>query len=346
MALTTSSVQIFGLKQSEVRALDQAADSVRGALLPDPIAATAMTVSAFAVQPDLPSNVVGVGIGSKINTSGAQVPSIHVLVRHKVGPDALSSGRLIPETISGFPTSVVETGEIAALFNKHFSPVPAGVSIGNCTLSMAGTLGCFVTEDQSPGQPLILSNNHVLALVNSSLPGTTIPQPGLLDGGACPAAVIASLKRFHPINFGSINLIDAAIADVSRSAATDQRVLRNSAGTLFDKLVGPHVAPALGMLVQKSGRTTGHTTGVITLVGTSVNVNMGSPTAPSIARFDQQFQVVGSGTVFSRPGDSGSLVTTLAKNQPSGLLFAGGGGNTFCNDIGNVLTIMGLSILY
>ena len=69
--------------------------------------------------------------------------------------------------------------------------------------------------------------------------------------------------------------------------------------------------PTVGMGVQKSGRTTGHTTGTIGSVNTSVNVqyqkNCGSGKKTTIS---YQNQVVINSNTFSAGGDSGSLILT------------------------------------
>jgi len=160
--------------------------------------------------------VVGVGIGEKDENG---VPTgrlaVKVLVKekrpdHRVSPDAL-----VPRDVGGVPTDVEETGEIRAfMFTARRRPAPCGVSIGNCLRVMAGTLGCLVTRSN---QLFILSNNHVMALVNTSPLNAGIPQPGRLDGGVCPQDIIARLTQFVPINFAPAanNLVDAAIARTS-----------------------------------------------------------------------------------------------------------------------------------
>jgi hypothetical protein len=183
---------------------------------------------------------------------------------------------------------------------------------------MAGTLGCLVTRS---GQLFILSNNHVIALVNSSPLGVGIPQPGRLDGGVCPPDIIARLTQFVPINFAAAanNVVDAAIARTSPNLV-NRRILRPG-GVLQPIGAGGLVLPAFNMQVQKSGRTTQYRRGFIDLVNTTVNVNY----APlgGVARFVGQFRVRGIGSIFSDRGDSGSLVTSFPQNRPVGLLFAG-----------------------
>lgn len=294
-------------------------------------------------EPYETSNVVGVGIGEKeIDGVPTGQLAVKVLVKEKRPENRVSSEALVPQTVDGVPTDVEQTGEIYAFrFTARRRPAPGGVSIGNCNLIMAGTLGCLVTRNS---QLFILSNNHVMALVNTSPLNAGIPQPGRLDGGVCPQDIIARLTQFVPINFaaGADNLVDAAIARTS-PALVDRRILRP--GGVLQAIAPGTAVPALGMRVQKSGRTTQYRRGAIDLVNTTVNVNY----APlgGVARFVRQFRVRGAGSIFSDRGDSGSLVTTFPQNQPVGLLFAGNAANnvTFCNPIRAVLAAFGVTIV-
>jgi hypothetical protein len=240
------------------------------------------------------------------------------------------------------PTDVEATGEVwANMFTARLRPAPGGVSIGHCGAVMAGTFGCLVARG---GQLFLLSNNHVIALVNQGPVGVGVPQPGRLDGGACPSGVIARLSSFVPIVFGgAANLVDAAIARTSPELV-DRRLLRPLG--VRQPLVAPHVAPALNQRVQKSGRTTQYRRGFVDAINVTANVSY----APfgGVARFVRQFRVRGIGGVFSDRGDSGSLVTTFPGNQPVGLLFAGNAATdvTFCNPISAVLAALGVTIVY
>lgn len=335
--LKLEAVSRIAASQDEVDALSAAFDRFSETLLPQ---ATIEIAAAAEAHPEAPGNIVGVGIGEKI-TSGKRTgkPALKVLVREKVARDRLSESSLIPEAIDQVATDVEETGEIEAYqFRSKQRPVPGGVSIGNCTRNSAGTLGCYVRAGKVV---YLLSNNHVIALSNQSPEGTPIAQQARLDGGTCPADVVANLTRFILIDFAGTNEVDCAIAAVVSDSDVDRRELR-SAGTL-ETLNGPALEAAIGTDVQKSGRTTGWTKGVVDLVATSINVRYGSQ---GVARFDNQFRVSGSAGLFSDAGDSGSLVTTDDGNQPVGLLFAGGGGFTFCNDIQNVLSALAVTIYY
>ncbi len=349
--LTVESLEAIKATESDISALADAYEQLSTRLMPE---ATIAIAEAAVKHPDAPGNIVGFGVGEKI-TKGEPTgrPAVKVLVREKVDPDRLTEATMVPEAVDGIPTDVDETGEIVAYqFRDRHRPAPGGVSIFNCNVNAAGTLGCWVdgAGKKYEKQVCLLSNNHVIAMVNDSPAKAPIAQPGRLDGGVCPRDVIAELLRFIPIDFQGTNEVDAAIAASTESEFAEPRILRES-GRL-DKLASPNVTAKLNMKVQKSGRTTGWTQGAVDLLGVTVNVNYAPPGAPPrIARFDNQFRVTDpGGGAFSQAGDSGSLVTT-AENHPVGLLFAGGDTSTglkvtFCNHIDLVLTALSVTIHY
>ncbi len=148
-------------------------------------------------------NVVGFGKGFKVkNGVRTDTPSVTVLVEKKEDISSLSADELIPDTIDGVKTDVIEVGKVIALVEdpkKKFRPAPGGVSIGHYNIT-TGTLGAVV-KDNKTGHKLILSNNHVLANVNQGKVGDAILQPGAADGGKNPDDLIANLYNFIPIAF-------------------------------------------------------------------------------------------------------------------------------------------------
>lgn len=325
--------------ENELRSLSQARDEMEERLL---IAPAEMALAAAEEGPSGFGNIVGVGIGEKeVGGIPTGQLAVKVFVKEKLYDAEVSAEALVPRDLGGVPTDVDATGEVEAQrFAGRYRPAPCGVSIGNCAMAMAGTLGCLVTRQ---AKLYILSNNHVMALVNRAPVGAGIPQPGRLDGGVCSRDIIARLAQFVPISFGGTNVVDAAIAQTS-PALVDRRVIR--LGGMRQRLVAPEATPLLGMPVQKSGRTTQYRRGLIDAVSVTVNVSY----APlgGVARFANQFRVRGIGGIFSDAGDSGSLVTTYPANRPVGLLFAGSAGAnmTFCNDIRRVRAQLGVAIVY
>jgi len=227
--------------------------------------------------------------------------------------------RGIPKELDGIPVQVIVTGKIYALIDTSARvprPVPTGVSTGHPDIT-AGTIACRVKD--AGGNVYALSNNHIYANENRASIGDNVLQPGPSDGGVDPDDAIGTLAAFQRIRFSrrARNEIDAAIALSSTS------LLGNATPSPFDGGYGTPssitVGAVLSQQVQKFGRTTELTKGVITGVNVTVNVGYERGTA----RFVKQI-IVESGTPFIGGGDSGSLlVTDNADLNPVGLLFAG-----------------------
>ena len=286
-------------------------------------------------------NVQGVGVGLKI-TDGAVTtkPSVMVLVDQKLPKEVVGS-ELVPGTVNKVPTDVVSVGQLFAggaldsiepadegdtevqTLRARTRPVRPGYSVGHYRIT-AGTIGAGAYDlSPLPGKPpryYILSNNHVLANSNAARIGDPILQPGPVDGGRLPRDRIGSLSRFVPIRFndGSCNTVDAAVAEVPFEWL-DRDIYWNGY---------PRTAAAtakVGTLVKKTGRTTNFTTGRVTAINATVNVNYGSG---NVAKFCRQIVT----TDMSAGGDSGSLVLDW-QNNPIGLLFAGSSTATILNQI-------------
>ncbi|MCS6835907.1 MAG: S1 family peptidase [Anaerolineae bacterium] len=149
------------------------------------------------------SNVVGVAVGYR-ETGGEFTDELAVvaLVEQKKPKEALRPEDLVPRELDGAQTDVLEIGVMraqqASTPRSRWRPViPGGVSVGHHMVT-AGTLGALV-YDRATGEPLLLSNNHVLANSNDARPGDPIVQPGATDGGLSPADVVAHLLRFQPL---------------------------------------------------------------------------------------------------------------------------------------------------
>ena len=271
------------------------------------------------------ANVVGVGIGEKI-TGGLPVGrlSLKVYVEKKIKKSRLAKSDIVPLELSQIETDVEAVGKIKPLANTaRIRPAIGGVSIGHYKIT-AGTLGCLV-RDKKTGRNFILSNNHVLANSNSAKKGDIIIQPGAADGGKAPEDKIANLERWVEIDFTDVgNLVDSSLA-----APVSEEVVKPEIASIG----APRgVSKAkLKMIVQKSGRTTGHTMGKIKDVSATMKVRYGRKAAV----FRNQILT----TAMSQGGDSGSLVLDQ-KNRAVGLLFAGSDLATLCNPIQEVLKLL------
>ncbi len=194
-----------------------------------------------------------------------------------------------------------------------------------------GTLGSLVTDGF---KNYILSNNHVLARSGSGRAGDDISQPGLIDNGCyVPTNIVADLTAYP-----ALGRVDAATAAL-RPGMMDETGYILEIG-IPSRVI---VAPSVGLAVAKSGRTTGLTTGTISVIGATVTVQYqkGCGVGSLFTKTYSNQVIVGS-SGFSDAGDSGSLiVTNNACHQPVGLLFAGNSSITVANPIGDVLTQVG-----
>jgi hypothetical protein len=252
-------------------------------------------------------------------------PCITIYTEIKAHPKFVEDDKLLPPVYSGFAVDVVQSGILRdrlgsgleqALIDpkRRFRPAPPGVSIGH-TLVTAGTLGCLCTSANE--DRLILSNNHVLAAKNKGKKGDAIVQPGIIDGGNDPRDKIAELSNFVSLNFnGGENFVDAAVARPTDSNVVSPEIL--DIGRVRSVACNvPRFTP-----VQKSGRTTGHTSGSVAGVNATVRVNYREA---GIALFRGVYVITSppfTPTPFSAGGDSGSLIVTDS-NNPVALLFGG-----------------------
>ena len=247
------------------------------------------------------------------------------------------------------PVEVEVTGPIEAYTTNRsrFRPAPAGASVGHLRIT-AGTIGGWARGRSAERQRrlLMVSNNHVLANSNAASFGDAILQPGPADGGVNPADRMAILERFVVINFsaGAINFLDCATGWCWPDRIRRDHVYhRGSATAKFFRVGNTVIEPSVNMVVGKTGRTTDLTQGTIRATGVSVNVSYG---ASGVAHFRDQFSVRStSAGNFSAGGDSGSIVWQWnSRLSPVGLLFAGGGGTTFCNRMSRVVTALDITL--
>lgn len=247
--------------------------------------------------------------------------------------------------LSELPLVQIPVGVVDAFSHRmRMRPAPGGISVGHVAVT-AGTLGCLAIGNRAPrsGRLMILSNNHVLANSNAGRIGDCIVQPGTADGGRCPADQVAILESFVPINFsGGINYVDCATGWAWPDRVRRELMYLSNGRPVYFRAGSSPIAPAVNMIVGKTGRTTQLRQGRITVVGVTVNVNYGGG---RVANFRDQIAIGGTSGDFSAGGDSGSLIWQWATGwRPVGLLFAGGGGTTFGNRITRVLSALDVSL--
>ncbi|TMA45097.1 MAG: hypothetical protein E6J71_13375 [Deltaproteobacteria bacterium] len=304
--------------------------------------------TAFAVSVHPHDNVVGIGIGRKlVNGRPTDTPAVRFYVERKVAKGALPADLMLPKSVNGVATDVIESGRFRALPasvplpRRRLRPARPGGSVGfkfpdpaHAQYVMAGTFGAVA---EASGTRYILSNNHVLADENTLSIGGAIFQPGLLDNGDVGKDQIAKLTRFVPVKAGGGNTVDCAIAEV-----LDPKLVRATFLPKVGKLKSPEpIAAAEGMRVMKVGRTTGFTTGVVTDVSATLKVKYDL----GVVRFDDQVFLEGDRGAFSDRGDSGSLIVDRATHRPTALLFAGSPAFTAGNHVSAVLAELAVSVV-
>jgi hypothetical protein len=220
------------------------------------------------------------------------------------------------------------------------SNVDYDANLGQLTDCCGGTLGALLQD--TSGTQYVLSNNHVFARSDQAIPGETIIQPGLIDNGCTPYGVgpgtnpVATLTGYPSLSSPLTN-VDAAIARVTPGLVDPKgNILELGAkqldGTLaaappgISSTSGKGESASLGMMVAKSGRTTGLTCAAVSAVNVDVVVDYFTDCGETTHAMSKTFtnQIAIAGTSFSDAGDSGALVVDSTNAEPVGLFFAGG----------------------
>lgn len=191
----------------------------------------------------------------------------------------------------------------------------SSISVGNNR--EAGTLGALVLAGD--GGVYGLSNNHVSASCSFASVGMPILAPGVLDvasGGVSPFTIgyHTAALRLTPGSADNVDPktnLDAAIFRIA-----DPNIVSSFQGNAYDTpaVVGDM---ASGLSVEKVGRTTGHTRGIV--LGQIYGAHPIFYSAPlygfsGAISFDPVFAIAGEGDLFSDAGDSGSLITATGEN--------------------------------
>jgi len=314
------------------------------------------------------SNVIGMGKGNLVRKGNRVGKGLVVTVTKKLPLTELKSEDVVPRSVEGIQTDVIEVGDIKPLAvdrTKMHRPFPMGVSIGHKDIT-AGTAGCLVEKN---GVRCVLSNNHVLANSNAASVGDAILQPGKYDGGVVGTHEVARLLEFVEIEFmecqtsnlliqllnfiakrlGSgvkfnyttttpitSNLMDAAIAQLLDESIAEKKQLE------LGHIVSVGVVD-IDDIVKKSGRTTAVTTmGPVIMTDYEIMVSYGEGKQ---AYFTSQMLIEKEG--FSAGGDSGSVIVKGEGNVLTlvGLLFAGSETHTIASHIGNVIDVFGITVI-
>jgi len=300
--------------------------------------------------------VTGVDVGYKyVDGKKTDELAIRVYVQKKKPPAELSRSERIPKTMNGVKTDVIERTfvlqpyrirldeiEIKADTN-HYDPLKGGTSIGPCRAVggyvYAGTLGAIV-KDRDSGDPMLLSNFHVMCVDDGWSVGDDMTQPSRVDGGHCPADTVGALQRasLAGSTAGGGPGVDCAVA--SHDA-------RDYACEIIDIGEVKGVATAtVDMPVRKRGRTTGLTYGTVDTVDLTVKIDYGDGLGDVTLTKQIGIDVdPDKSAKIGDHGDSGSVVVN-DDNEVVGLYFAGSDSGDYgvANPIQAVLDALNVEI--
>lgn len=216
----------------------------------------------------------------------------------------------------------------------------------------AGTLGLLASKPD--GRLYGLTNNHVSGACNNAQPGLPILAPGPLDvsNEHCDPFSIGRHAELLPINDGIPENIDiSANRDAACFEINDPGRVTSYQGNRYDTPadVGE---PRPGLRVMKVGRTTGYTEGVVVAQSVSpvpVSYAVAEYGVKKTVFFSDVFIVHGLTELFSKPGDSGSLVVQVMPDgsfQSVGLVFAGNSrGESFILPLQPILDKLDLNVV-
>src|SRR5208282_2335506 len=266
--------------------------------------------------------VTGVDVGYKY-VKGQRTDEISIRV-HVAKKREVGAKDKIPDTFDGYKTDVIErTYVLQPLMKKledvapladtsHYPTLEGGVSIGPDRsvggYIYAGTLGAIV-KDNATGNPLLLSNFHVMCIDNGWHVGDQMDQPSLIDTGTHADGVGTLLRATLSGH------VDGAVSTLSGRPYKCEIVDIGA--------VNGTAAAVLGAPVRKRGRTTLLTYGFVDGLSSSVNIDYGD--GIGVRTLTDQIGVrpdTSHNAKFSDHGDSGSVVVD-ANGKVIALLFAG-----------------------
>lgn len=235
---------------------------------------------------------------------------------------------------------------------QHHGAFCCGCSIGVGPIPGAGTLGALVQD--ADGTLFGLTNNHVIGGCNHMAVGLPVVAPGPIDmrehqmDPFCAGHHSTSI----PLAFGIPGLVD------HRSNQDAALFQLSNPGLVTSMQRGRYDTPTTtapitaGMRVQKAGRTTGVTHGLV--IGQAVTA---TPVAYAISQvsfsgrafFEPVFLAQGEGALpFAERGDSGALVVCDRPDGTSasvGLVFAVAGDLTYILPIEPILHQLGVQLV-
>jgi hypothetical protein len=315
-----------------------------GLMMPDHVVAGSLPAPAAAGIPAIPGNVVDVLREKAISYIGFNEAANEVVV-YTTRAIAKKVKKTLPQAAAGNVTITYRIGSPAIVGKSpHFASTGAPASLHNgfyaCGSSIhvanragAGTLGCLVRL--ANGTLCGLSNSHVTASCNYAQTGLPIVAPGPVDAlpnGVDPFCVghherVLTMTHGTPDSLAGAHISNLDVALFKIKEANKVSSIQRLGGYDTPSVTAP-ITP--GTTVSKAGRTSGLTSGIVRAqIAGAVGVTYKMPELDIslVVFYEPVFAVEANTGYFSRPGDSGSLVTWLNPQNNTryavGLVFAG-----------------------
>lgn len=231
--------------------------------------------------------VTGVDIGYRVK-DGVRTDEVtlRIHLREKLPRRQVGTRMLIPKAFDGVPTDVIEAryepqgGTTTVVAPAAATGVRPGTSLG-VHGGPPGTLG-LVVRAQNVQYDCLLSARHILAPPNT-VPGTPVFAPSPADDALMATQVARLLRR------GAYT--DSALAMLAPGVPVDPR--QEPTGVV---LIGTG-EPVLGMRLEKCGRTTDVTRGIVDGIGSYGSTAFSFRVVPE----------ANGHAHFCLPGDSGAV---------------------------------------
>jgi hypothetical protein len=289
--------------------------------------------------------VHGMGIGR----ADAQARAIFVILVDQSWPPPQ-----LPQSIEGVAVRLEQRAPVRLLDGSpgcapcHRDQFPPPVMMGNSGGLQANNGACtmaFKACDLSSGRMVFVTNSHCNVITPAPSCGLATPglftddwvHPGLFEQMGDPYYIGDVAGHAAPTCPGNNNLTDA-------TKVTSPNTLTSMG--IRDVPFFPSITagdPLPGDTVQKSGRTTGFTQGLVIAVNVTIDVPASGGFCCGPLTMKQQVEWLPVEP--TAPGDSGSgLLSTEAPPRVVGLNWGSDGTFTYANHIDNVLSALNISL--
>lgn len=274
--------------------------------------------------------VNGFGIGLKfIDNEMTDTTCFVIFVDEKVKLEELKNKDLIPKTIEGVITDVIEfkinfdsdesnRNKISSDPNPTPAPIPptpppamfynplmGGCEVGAEASGTSGTMGVLVTLAGQPGKVFGLSCWHVLCQGVDLSADPEVLQPSSVHNGGYIGKIVGNgfIDAYTDPTSHLVTGIDAALVELSERSNFPRII------GLEESIVGT-ADPVLGSQVRKFGSVTGLTNGIIT------TLHITTQSAKPPLELENQIEITTSDPAipFGIMGDSGSAIVDQNSN--------------------------------